>query len=220
MSDNYLYLDTETTGLNPVINDIIELGAIIEVKGERKEEFKAVCRPFNMKSISRKALETNQHTMDMIETYPDPKEVFKKFILFLGKYFNGKDFNNRYVLVGQNVDFDKRFLKAFFHKCGYDEYAFNKVIHYQSIDLLGLSFLLRAKGLIPNGKLKLEVMTKLYGIKQAKEHDALEDIRSTYDILKKIEKLFIRNPEEIDLSLLDDQTPLYAHLLNISQSKS
>jgi DNA polymerase III alpha subunit (gram-positive type) len=210
-----IYIDTETTGLDPVMNDIIELGAIIEIDGVKVAEFQGNCQPVNFNKVSHHALKVNKTTIEELKTYDTPKQMLINFVKFLGKHHTPKD-NSKYVIHGQNTPFDVRFLKKFFHKMGYDSYAFHKIFDYHTADLLELTALLRQKGIIPaKSNLKLETMAKFFGVVQENAHTALDDIRVTYEIYKCIKTHLIKSADKIDLTVFAEDTPIHEHLKNL-----
>ena len=52
-----LYFDCETTGLDPIKNDIIQIAGVIEIDGHNMVDFNFKSKPFNWDAIETKALE-------------------------------------------------------------------------------------------------------------------------------------------------------------------
>ena len=216
MAQKYFFFDTETSGLDAQLNDILQLGAIIEIDGVVKDEFVLTSQPFNYNNISADALKTNKFTVEQIRTFDTPQTMLTKLLSHLKKYVNPLDYKDRYIIVGQNAKFDAAMLKCFFAKNKYPQ-GFTDFFGHHFIDLLGINLLLQLKGLLPASNLKLETMVATYGIKTAKAHDAGEDIKATRNILKIIEDVFIKDINEIDFSKLDSATPLFNHLTSLKE---
>ena len=72
-----LFLDLETTGLNPKLNGVIQIAGLVEVDGIVVEEFSCNVAPFKNDKIDDKALEVNKLTEQQIKGFPQPGEIFK-----------------------------------------------------------------------------------------------------------------------------------------------
>lgn len=210
-----LYTDTETTGLYTWKNELYQIGAVMEIDGEVVGEFSGFCRPVSMSNVDPGALKVSNRTMADLQSYGSHQEMFKNFLKFLSKFHDFKS-KETITLIGQNIiKFDVPFLKKFFDLNGYGDKSrlFDKLFGYQFIDLYPFNFFLRQVGYIPkSSRLKLDVMRDFYGVKIAHAHDALEDAKSTREIMKIIEKLFFKKPNELILDELDKNSPLYIHL--------
>ncbi len=110
-----IFIDTETTGLDPQENGIIEIGGIVRVKSV-ETNFSFFGRPFSTDRITREALVVNRTTMETIGTYPSATEMYTNFKLFLESFIDKYNKQDKFFLYGWNVDFDDRFLRAFFKK--------------------------------------------------------------------------------------------------------
>ena len=64
-----LYFDTETTGTDPLRNDIIDLAVIIEVDGKVEHEESIKMQPLDYSTVELKALEVNGMTIEQIKTF-------------------------------------------------------------------------------------------------------------------------------------------------------
>ena len=108
------YVDVETTGLEPKINDIIQLALIIEIDGKvvRKEKFEM--QPFNYDNISPEALEVNGLSIEQIKGFDTPQIAYRKIVNILDKYIFKYDKKDKFIPAGYNVKFDVDFLTEFF----------------------------------------------------------------------------------------------------------
>jgi DNA polymerase-3 subunit epsilon len=111
-----LYFDVETSGLDPIKNDIFTIGGIIEINGEVKEEFYFEIQPFSYENISQQALDVNGLKIDDIKKYMTPQEGYKKIISIFSKYINKYNKSDKFTCIGHNVKFDIDFLTQFFLK--------------------------------------------------------------------------------------------------------
>lgn len=178
-----IYFDTETSGLDPIQNDILTIGGIIEIDGEVKEEFYLEMQPFNYNTISDYALQVNGLTREQIKTFMTPQEGYRKLITIFSKYVNKYDKNDKLTPIGYNVKFDIDFLNQLFVKNG-DKY-FGSFVDYHYIDPMVLINFLRFKGVIKLENCKLVTASAHYGI-ELDAHNAMNDIIATKELLNKL----------------------------------
>jgi len=177
-----LFLDTETTGLEPNTHGIVQLSGIIEIDGEVKEEFDFNCKPFEGQLFTHEALQIIGKTKEEIMAYPEPGIVYALLMKILNKYINRYDKNDKFYLVGQNIKFDYDHMDAWFKRN--NNKFFYAYIAYHLIDIIGITMLFTLAGLIKTKNLKLATVAEYYGI-EFKAHDSMEDIRVTKQIFHK-----------------------------------
>ena len=97
--DDYVLVDIETTGLSPIYDDIIEIGAIKVENNKMVDEYSQLIKIDRI--LPQKITELTGITDNMLATGKMPKTVLEEFINFVG--------NN--VIIGHNVNFDLGFLK-------------------------------------------------------------------------------------------------------------
>ena len=98
LPDNYIVVDLETTGLDPVGCEIIEIGAIRCVGGEELDRFESLIRPsVSLPSIITQI--TGLRDSDLLDA-PSIEEVLPEFLHYVGDS----------ILIGHNVNFDVNFL--------------------------------------------------------------------------------------------------------------
>ena len=180
-----VWIDIESTGLDPKRNDIIQLGFIIEIDNKIVHKEKFNLQPFDYSTIEPKALETNHLTIEQIKTFEQPQVIYKKLVNILGTYVNKYDRNDKFIPCGYNVNFDIGFLREFFLKNG-DKY-FGSWFDYHYLDGMALVFLMRYLGKLKLENYRLETSAKHYGIK-INAHDALSDIEATRELILEIAK--------------------------------
>ena len=101
LDGEFCVFDTETTGLDPGVEYLTEIGAVIVRNGEVVEEFDTFVKPG--KPITPKITELTGITNEMVADAPGEKEALEAFLRFA----DGR------ILVAHNAHaFDIRFLKA------------------------------------------------------------------------------------------------------------
>ena len=181
----FLWIDTETTGLDPVLNDIIQLSGILEIPGVRYEEFDFRVAPINYDSITEDAMKCNGIKLSTLKKYPPASEVHLKFKQLLFKWVNPFDPKDKLILCGQNVLFDMNFLQQFCEKQG-DKFL-RSCITSGTFDLRTLSV---AYEIFLNKKIfhsySLANICEILGVELKNAHNALNDIRATRECCLKI----------------------------------
>ncbi len=183
-----LYIDTETTGLDPKINDIIQLSGMIEINGEVKETFNFDVKPLNIEAISEEALKVTGKTKEEILAYPEAKEIYRKFVAMLDRYVSKYDRTDKMYVAGYNVRFDVEFLKAFFDKAG-NPY-FGSYINWKTVDPMPIMHFLEYIGMLSLENYKLSTVCEYFKI-PLQAHDAMSDIKATRALLKHLEGGFL-----------------------------
>lgn len=113
--DDYVVFDIETSGLNPVKDKIIEIGAVKYIDNKKVDEFNYLIDPKIM--LQKIITEVTGLTDDDLVNKPTIKEVLPKFI----------DFIKDYPVIGHNVSFDIDFINYNLKSLHYSELN-NKVI--------------------------------------------------------------------------------------------
>ena len=78
----YIAFDVETTGLSPISDRIVEIGATIFQNGTVQRVFSSLVNPGI--SISQSASAVNHITNSMLNSAPSEKEVYSQLVDFLG----------------------------------------------------------------------------------------------------------------------------------------
>ncbi|MDA3900030.1 MAG: 3'-5' exonuclease [Spirochaetes bacterium] len=181
-----LYFDTETTGLDPVVNSIIQISGIIEINGILVEEFNFMVKPVEPREMmSDQALQTHGYEGYYFTKFPEPAEVKRNLEKIFSRYVDKFNKHDKFIPVGQNISFDINFLKNFWEREG-DKYLFSYVNVASQVDTLATFRMLRHLGLIESPDLKLETLCRYYDI-ELNAHDAISDINATrelYQIIK------------------------------------
>jgi len=184
-----LFVDVETTGLDPKENGIVQLSGIVEIDDKQIESFNYHIAPFQYDKIDDKALEVNRFTHKTIESYDHPIPIqsqFKK--LFLSQYINPYNKDDKFHFIGYNARFDADFIRAWFEKCG-DRY-FGSWFFFPPIDVMNLAALRAMEVRHTFKDFKLSTVTEFFEVEvdEKKAHDALYDIEITRLLYYKLRK--------------------------------
>ncbi|MEX2052518.1 MAG: 3'-5' exonuclease [Candidatus Paceibacterota bacterium] len=171
---NLAFIDLETTGLNLIHHEIIEIGCVItDPDLNILDEFDLKIKPENIATADPTALKVNHYDPVLWKgalTLASAMEIFTRKV---------KDC----IMVGQNVAFDFGFL----------EYAFNKLelpnpMHYHRLDTISIAWAKLHKE-VDVERFSLREMCERFGIVNEKAHTALSDARATHELYKKLMSL-------------------------------
>src|SRR5665213_296986 len=108
---NYLWLDGETTGLDSLKNDIVQLACIPVLNGvEQTTTFNQYCQPIDYNEIDPGALAVNGLTVKFLKQQQTAEILVSNLVTF------ARSFGVKFTIAGYNVGFDKDFLAALFKK--------------------------------------------------------------------------------------------------------
>lgn len=179
-----VYLDTETTGLDPKRNGLVQIAAQVVERGKVLDEIDLKIAPFPRDEIDQKALDVNGLTVDEIAGFREPHICCDEFAAFFGAYCPG---NARLFLSGYNIGFDDQFIRTWFAKCGKQPNDFARFFYTPAIDVMSLAAfaLMSKRQSMPN--FKQSTVAKILGVEiQGEAHDASVDIKTTRGILRAI----------------------------------
>ena len=177
-----LFLDTETTGLDPDKNAVIQIAGVVEINGEVKEEFNFKCKPLEDDEVELQALDVQKLTVEELELYPESKPVYEQFSKMLDSYVDRYNKADKFYMVGQNTKFDYDFLNSWFKKHG-DRFLYSR-INYHLIDIMQMSAMFKLAGLMEIPNLKLETIAKYFKI-PLDAHKAENDVKATREVFHK-----------------------------------
>ena len=162
---SYIAVDIETTGLSPVKDRIIEIGAVKVMEGKIVEIFNELVDP--QIELNDRIIGLTGITDKMLCGKRKISSVIKDFIAF----------SEELPLLGHNILFDYSFLKIAaaketmdFSRCGYDTLLLGRSLHSE----------LESKS--------LEAMCQHYGIKNEQQHRAYHDAVATHELFQKLIK--------------------------------
>ncbi len=99
MITSYVCIDLETTGLNPKLDKIIEIGAVKVIDGVVKETYHTYVNPG--RKLEERIIELTGIRQVQVDAAPDISEVFPELVAFLEDL----------PLLGHRILFDYSFLK-------------------------------------------------------------------------------------------------------------
>lgn len=171
MTDSYVCIDLETTGLNPKSDKIIEIGVVKVADHRVIEEWETFVNPGRM--IGERITELTGICDKQLESAPAIEEVLPKLLEIVGDS----------VLLGHSVLFDYSFVK---------KAAVNQRLSFEKegIDTLKIA----RKYLADLESRSLSSLCKYYGISH-NAHRALRDARATVELYGKLAEQFYDKEE-------------------------
>ena len=158
--DDYVIIDIETTGFNPQINEIIEIGAVKVCDNKITSIFQSMVRPMN--PINSYISNLTGITNNMVAESNPIETVLDSFISFIGDT----------VLVGHNINLDVNFL---YDHC---ETYLSKHLTNDYIDIREL-FREQQSPVLNH---KLAAMCEKCAIQNTNTHRALSDCLAAYNL--------------------------------------
>ena len=182
-----IYIDTETTGLEPDRHGVHQISGYVEKDGVPVDRFNYKVRPRTGCMITPKALEVANVTVEQLKEYPEMGRVYRDFTGMLSKHINKFNKKDKAFFAGYNAHFDNGFIRKFMGDCG-DQF-FGSWFYSGNIDVmvLALNKLKRERENMAN--FQLMTVAEHMGMKVDKErgHDAMYDIFLTREMYCKIE---------------------------------
>lgn len=181
-----LWIDLETTGLNPRKHSVVQIAGIVEIDGVHKESFCYKVRPLKGSAVSRQALEVIGSTVEDLKGYPNPPLIKQELLDIFNKYIDPYDKTDKFYFLGYNARFDYDFLRAWFEKQLFS--YFGSFFWFPPIDIMNMvahNLMGEREKLI---NFKLFQVCKYLGIevKESELHDALYDIELTKQLYERI----------------------------------
>ena len=154
------FIDTETTGLDSSIHEVIEVAVITEHPDGRRERFHTYIKPQNIETAHPKALEINGYAEDPSkwDNAPHMEQVGEQ----IARAIKGC------ILVGHNVGFDIQMLQANMDRAG-----LKFRLPYHKVDTVTLAY----EHLVPCGleSLSMDKIRKFLGWSMDNAHTAMKD---------------------------------------------
>lgn len=169
LPQTYIAVDTETTGLDFDLCDIIEIGAIKVVDGEKTESFNSLIDiGYQLDSF---ITELTGITDEMLQSAPPLSEVIESFEAFID---DG-------ILLAHNASFDMNFLYDAFER------VLGKPLRNDYIDTLRV-----ARRAFPDMQhRRLPDLCECMSILNEKEHRALSDTAATVDCYTQMREIVL-----------------------------
>lgn len=165
------FLDTETTGLDPQLAEVIEVAVIRREHDGSESRFHTLIKPERIEDAHPKALEINGYAKDPSrwDDAPTMVEVGHQIA----------DFTKNSVICGHNISFDEGMIAANFKRAGV-----RRRIPYHKIDTVTLAW----EHLVPMGldRLGMDAIRDFLGWSKEGAHTAMkdaEDVLCLYDLI-------------------------------------
>ena len=176
--DNYVIIDIETTGFNPKIDEIIEIGAVKVCNNKISSVFQSLIRHKNL--INAYITNLTGITNDMLIDASPIGVVLESFISFI----------DNSILIGHNINFDVNFL--YDHSEMYIKHALKN-------DYIDIKTLFRIQQ-EPSRNQKTVTLCEKCAIQNTNAHRALSDCLATNNLYQslKLHNGFIDCVEELN----------------------
>jgi len=193
-SDYIIYVvDTETTGLNAVANDVIEISMcrFSLNDSDNREQKTWLLKALNPETISEEALNVNKHKRNDIlhltkfgrENYKEPSDVLVEIEQWMME--DGVSAMDR-VFAGQNPNFDVKAMIELWRKVdSIDTFPFAVERGNRVIDTKQLALMVDLCTGQRRRYYNLSSLVKSFGVKKAKAHTAAGDVQMTTDLFIK-----------------------------------
>lgn len=189
---NIFWVDTETTGLDPLKNSIVEMACAIETDGVTSSYLHFYAKPDeSIEEIQEEALRINGFIKNDIMTFPRSYVVVSDIIRILDPMVKDKD--SKFVIAGQNADFDRQFIRSMFGRnCRLNE--FERLFSYRVLDTSSVFTMLRHNNIIDVTNSSLESICSYLGITY-KAHSALHDLSAAMKAYRILSRRLTLMPE-------------------------
>lgn len=171
--DTFIVYDLETTGIHPVKNEIIEIGAIKVCKGAVVDTYSCLINPHI--SLPKEIVALTGITQNMVEGGLEKREAIQGFL----------NFASEDTVLGHNISFDYKFMKAA---------ADSLFLPFEKKTLDTLKIARKHLQDLPDRK--LGTLCNHYGYVNEHAHRALDDAMATYYIYQKMKEEFFHNDPE------------------------
>lgn len=165
---SFIAVDLETTGLSPIEDEILEIGAVLVENDTIVETFSELVKP--SVKIPAKITQITGICDDMVMNKEGIEMVLERFLAFAGDR----------PLLGHNLMFDYSFLKVNANKI-------RKTLPSHGMDTLYI-----ARTVLPELASKsLASLCEYYSIKNERAHRAYEDAKATVEVYQKMKERFV-----------------------------
>jgi len=183
-----LFVDTETVGLDPLVNGIHQVAGILVIDGQVVDEFDLKFKTIPGEIVQEEALAVSNLTYaDLQEREMESKEAYAIFNKKITRHVDKFNKHDKAIIAGYNCNFDAQFMCEWYKKHG-NKYFFGLFHGGAYLDGLNLALLaeLKAKKKLFLPDRKLGTVAKTLGIDLENAHDALADIRATRKVITKL----------------------------------
>ena len=171
-----LFLDLETTGLNPGVQEISEIGALLVSQSDWQviKTYQAKVLPTHIETATPEALKIGHYDA---ESWAKEGRPLKEALEELSEIGRGA------ILAGFNVTFDWAFLQAGFNLVGLPD-----PFYYHRYDVMSAAFsMLYDRQAF--SKFSLNECCRFFGVVNRNAHTALADAQATYEVFMGLRNL-------------------------------
>ncbi len=185
-----LWIDTETTGIDPEKHGIVQIAGIIEIDGKLKEEFNFEVKPFPEDQIDFGAIEATGLDLREAIAYQVPNVALVGLLSVMDRYVDKFDKEDKFSPAGYNVSFDLNFLWQWCMK--QDFKYFRSYVSHVKIDVMAYAHYLVGFGIMePPESFKLADVCALMEVELPDAHDALADVKATRELAYELNGVFM-----------------------------
>lgn len=191
-SKKILFIDVETTGLNPDIHGIHQISAIMVVNdyvANTPQAFNSNVQPHPSARVDTRSLGIAGVTYNQLASYPPMEQVFGEFQAFLSQYVDPSGQERIYIGGYNSQAMEGPFMRQWYKHNGVEQ-MFRSHFHSATLDVMTLAVKhYMDKGIHPVSY-SLENMARLSGIPYdvSKLHDAEYDNRLAIKLYYKLEQ--------------------------------
>jgi len=185
LANTYLFLDTETGGLDPRSHSLLSLGLVVGDASGVVDSTELFIQhdPYVVTGGGMKVNRIDLATHHAVAL--PPSDALNQLDEFLNRHFPEK---SRVTLVGHNIAFDQAFLSAFLLSMGRDPEG---RFHHRLVDTHSIASALRDAGKLELQRLSSDSLFEHFGIlvPADKRHTALGDSLATFELYWKLVEL-------------------------------
>jgi len=172
--NEYIVLDTETTGLNPKNDEILSIGAVKVINNKiiTSESFEVFIKP--LKEISHESIKIHHITKNDLEHAVPINQALKELLFFIGNL----------PIVGYYISFDINILNTYLKK------YINTTLHNEQIELSSMYYKRFKKQSVHEFvDLKFDTIMQELNLPILGKHDALNDAIMSALMFLKLQKM-------------------------------
>lgn len=186
---NILFIDTETTGLDPHTSAIVDIACEYWENGQQKSKFQRfIDLDTSSKTVKNlKALQINHYTTMLPNVSVTDNIAVDEFVTYLLSISNSK--NVPVYIGGHNTSFDVNMISAWLSRHHYT--GLNEVFSSTLIDTAALAVTLRDTGLLDIDRINLVALAQKLEVpvNASKAHRADYDVKLTAQCYYKMQSL-------------------------------
>jgi DNA polymerase-3 subunit epsilon len=173
-----IFVDTETTGLDPELHEVIEIAFVMaDIRDGRLivvDTWESKIKPEALERADPRALAVNGYCDEDWQDAPEAYHVWRS------AWYRVQD--KRAMLCGHNVGFDVRFMIEAWKRHGHGRPAFD----YRTIDTYAYALPYLIDGRVDS--ISLSKVCEAIGIKTGRAHSAMADALASFELARRAMK--------------------------------